>query len=337
MIVGDEDAGHERDRHQLRAPAADALGLSGLRAALPLRLPRADLIASAPSTSSARSRMLRRPPRSVGAPTKPRPSSATRSTTLPRASSSAMTTRLAPVRGARCPSGSPARSGRSASSTSGFRFGTDAGNRRSTTMPVTRANRLRARISALTGQGAPASPGVARSRSAAPRRAHGGPPAAPRREPLRCSGASSRDRVQLQQDTGQDLPDLVVEIACDPDTLRFLGRERAPAAFLSFCFQPVEHAVEGHDNACRSRRRGRTCRRCPGRRRSTVSIRCGRRASGANAWRSSSALTAIVSTSPARTPIASEHRVGKLIVTGVTTSTIAMAVRRPALTAKTRQ
>ena len=80
-----------------------------------------------------------------------------------------------------------------------------------------------------------------------------------------------------------------------------------------------------------------TCRRCPGRRRSTVSIRCARRASGANAWRRSSALIAIVTTSPTTTPIASKTAIGKLIVTGVTISTIAIAVSRPALTAKTRQ
>jgi hypothetical protein len=48
-------------------------------------------------------------------------------------------------------------------------------------------------------------------------------------------------------------------------------------------------------------------------------------------------LTPIVTTSPATTPSASNTAIGKLIVTGATISTTAIAVSRPALTAKTRQ
>ena len=48
-------------------------------------------------------------------------------------------------------------------------------------------------------------------------------------------------------------------------------------------------------------------------------------------------MAAIVTTSPTSTTIALEDAIGELIVTGVTTSRIAIAVSRPALTAKTRQ
>ena len=64
-----------------------------------------------------------------------------------------------------------------------------------------------------------------------------------------CSGADFGDRVQLQQDAGQHLPDLVVEIAGDADPLGLLRGEHAPAALLALALEPVEHAVEGADDA----------------------------------------------------------------------------------------
>jgi hypothetical protein len=41
---------------------------------------------------------------------------------------------------------------------------------------------------------------------------------------------SGRDRVELQEDSCQELSDLVVQVARNPDALRFLGGEDAAAA-----------------------------------------------------------------------------------------------------------
>src|SRR5581483_3794841 len=89
VVVRDEDPGDERDRHQ--APAA---GTSSLTSTPP---PRARLTASAPPTSTARSRIPRRPPRPFAATlsSMPRPSSTTRRTTLPAPGSSVSSTRVA--------------------------------------------------------------------------------------------------------------------------------------------------------------------------------------------------------------------------------------------------
>src|SRR6185312_16094018 len=73
MVVCDQDACDERDRHY--APPAG----TSRRNSTPPSLP--GLIASAPPTSSARSRIPRRPDwpfRATGGSAKPRPSSATR-------------------------------------------------------------------------------------------------------------------------------------------------------------------------------------------------------------------------------------------------------------------
>ena len=64
------------------------------------------------------------------------------------------------------------------------------------------------------------------------------------------SGRALGDRVEVQQDAGQDLADLVVEVAGDADPLGLLRGEDAPAALLPLALEPVEHAVEG------DRRRG---------------------------------------------------------------------------------
>ena len=58
-------------------------------------------------------------------------------------------------------------------------------------------------------------------------------------------GRGLGDRVQLQQDAGQHLADLVVQVAGDADALGLLRGEHAPAAFLPLALEPVEHAVEG--------------------------------------------------------------------------------------------
>src|SRR5262249_54700755 len=76
VVVRDEDARHERDRHQ-RVSA----GTSSRTWTPPVR---AGLIASAAPTRTARSRIPRNPPPLRARPFMPRPSSTTRSTTLSR-------------------------------------------------------------------------------------------------------------------------------------------------------------------------------------------------------------------------------------------------------------
>src|SRR5438093_159769 len=94
VVVSDQDAGDERDRHQLTPSAGTACAVgTSRRTSTPPSGP--SLIASAPPTRTARSRMLRRPPCSTGMSAKPRPSSLTRRTTLSWPRSRAMATRVA--------------------------------------------------------------------------------------------------------------------------------------------------------------------------------------------------------------------------------------------------
>ena len=64
------------------------------------------------------------------------------------------------------------------------------------------------------------------------------------------SGSALGDRAEVQQDAGEHLPHLVVQVASDADALGFLGGEDAPAALSALPLEPVEHMVEGdHDAA----------------------------------------------------------------------------------------
>ena len=56
------------------------------------------------------------------------------------------------------------------------------------------------------------------------------------------------ERVELEQHAGQHLPDLVVEVARDPHSLRLLGRQRAAAALATLGFQAIEHLIERGDH-----------------------------------------------------------------------------------------
>jgi len=57
------------------------------------------------------------------------------------------------------------------------------------------------------------------------------------------------DRVQLQEDAGQDLPDLVVQVTSDADPFALLCREDTFRALVPLAFETVEHPVEGTDDA----------------------------------------------------------------------------------------
>src|SRR5581483_9887220 len=83
VVVGDQDPCDQRDAHQLATPTRSTASVAGTSSRTSTPPPAACLIASAPPTSTDRSRMPRRPPFSSGTPLKPRPSSTTRSTTLP--------------------------------------------------------------------------------------------------------------------------------------------------------------------------------------------------------------------------------------------------------------
>ena len=54
-------------------------------------------------------------------------------------------------------------------------------------------------------------------------------------------GRGLDDRLELQQHPGQELADLVVQVAGDADPLGLLGGEHAPAALLALALEPVEH------------------------------------------------------------------------------------------------
>ena len=65
----------------------------------------------------------------------------------------------------------------------------------------------------------------------------------------RCAGALSAIESSCSSDAGQHLADLVVQVAGDADPLGLLGGEHAPAALLALALEPVEHPVEGGDDA----------------------------------------------------------------------------------------
>src|ERR1044072_1479309 len=71
VVVGDQDSGHEGDRHKPGA-SATARSRAGTSSRTSTPPSGAGLIASAASTSRARSRMLRSPPCSIGVPMQPR-------------------------------------------------------------------------------------------------------------------------------------------------------------------------------------------------------------------------------------------------------------------------
>ena len=52
------------------------------------------------------------------------------------------------------------------------------------------------------------------------------------------------ERVELEQDAGQHLADLVVQAAGDAQPFGLLGRERSVAALAALRLEPVEHLVE---------------------------------------------------------------------------------------------
>ena len=69
--------------------------------------------------------------------------------------------------------------------------------------------------------------------------------------PPRTPKTWSDDEIDLEvkQDAGQYLADLVMEVAGDAYPLGFLRRQDAPAALLTLGLEPVEHSIEGDDDA----------------------------------------------------------------------------------------
>ena len=57
------------------------------------------------------------------------------------------------------------------------------------------------------------------------------------------------DRVQLEEHTREQLADLVVQVAGDPDPLGLLRGEHPAAVLVPFALEPVEHLIEGRDDA----------------------------------------------------------------------------------------
>src|SRR5689334_16357762 len=56
------------------------------------------------------------------------------------------------------------------------------------------------------------------------------------------------DHIQLQEDAGQNLPDLVVQVTSDPEPFALLRGEDPPCALVPLVFEAVEHPVEGVDD-----------------------------------------------------------------------------------------
>ena len=127
-----------------------------------------------------------------------------------------------------------------------------------------------------------------------------------------------------------------MQVAGDPDPLGLLRCEHPAAALVSLALEPVEHLVEGRDDAA-DLVAAPTGRRWPGRSRSTVSMCRASRSSGMKERLNRRALATTVIASPPRTINACVVLIGELISTGLTSRSTAIAPRSPALTAKTRQ
>ena len=61
---------------------------------------------------------------------------------------------------------------------------------------------------------------------------------------LQLLGRAALERLELQHDAGQRLPDLVVQLARHPPPLLLLRVERAAGAVAALALEPVEHVVE---------------------------------------------------------------------------------------------
>ena len=144
------------------------------------------------------------------------------------------------------------------------------------------------------------------------------------------------NRVQLQQDPGQHLPDLVVQIASDPNSFGFLGGQYAAPALLALTLEPVEHLVEGMDYAA-DLVIARNSQPLAGAqqvdhvhsfRQSLQRLECSPQEESVGGQGDSQGNTI-------RRACAS--LIGALIVTGEAINRIAIRASKPALTAKTRQ
>ena len=58
-------------------------------------------------------------------------------------------------------------------------------------------------------------------------------------------GRTPRERLPAQDQPGEELADLVVQLACDAPALCLLGRQGPAAAVSPLTLEPVEHLVEG--------------------------------------------------------------------------------------------
>ena len=122
-------------------------------------------------------------------------------------------------------------------------------------------------------------------------------------------GAFSRSRLEAQQQAGQRLVDLVVEVAGDAGALLLLGLERgargAPALGLQALEHPREGAVQARDLLRAARLVGAARRLAPGRVRSARSISSASCSRGPNRrWRSERLSTIVKAIAKASTSAA---------------------------------
>ena len=95
------------------------------------------------------------------------------------------------------------------------------------------------------GRGRRAPRGAARGRCGARRRGCGARPRGPRRAGRRRPRRPRGRVLELEHDAGEDLADLVVQLARDPLALGLLGEQRLTPALAPLALEPVEHVVEG--------------------------------------------------------------------------------------------
>ena len=126
-----------------------------------------------------------------------------------------------------------------------------------------------------------------------------------------------RGGLQAQQDRGQRLVDLVVEVLRDPGALLLLGADDGAAALEALLLDAGEHAVEGGGEALDVARGvrvggGALARARSRSTRSIVSTRC---SSGLRRWRSSSVLTstAVTTATPISRSRCSGREAGRLV------------------------
>ena len=145
------------------------------------------------------------------------------------------------------------------------------------------------------------------------------------------------EAIELEAHTGEDLAELVMELASEAAARAFLGGERAASARESLALEAVEHLVEGVGEIGHLGYGALDRDAAPGSAGSTRRMSAARCSSGSNTRLSSAMLTPVTTTMPTPSTTSSVTVSVELTVAGERTRVSVAASSRPVLMATTRQ